>query len=138
MRGLLTLLALGVLELGACEPQVFSLQAQSPESCAPEYRFTARLSGNVLSITLAKDNTGDVPDEIPAVLTYKQLGDSPSFELTPDPNGAGDVVDRAPALLAKVVGSRACLLPFDAADSTGDVCLQSWLQIERCYDLEQE
>ena len=130
--------ALGALQLWGCGPQVFSLYAQSPESCAPEYRFTAVLSGNVLAITLAKDNPGDIPDEIPAVLTYKQQAEGQSFELTPDPTGAGDILDAPPPLLAKVVGTRACLAPFEAADSTGDACLQSWLQTERCFDLEKE
>lgn len=130
--------ALCALQLWACGPQVFSLYAQSPESCAPEYRFTAVLSGNVLAITLAKDNPGDIPDEIPAVLTYKQQAESQTFELTPDPTGAGDILDAPPPLLATVVETRACLAPFDAADSTGDVCLQSWLQTERCFELEKE
>ena len=130
--------ALCALQLWACGPQVFSLYAQSPESCAPEYRFTAVLSGNVLAITLAKDNPGDIPDEIPAVLTYKQQAESQNFELLPDPTGAGDVADAPPPLLAKVVGTRACLAAFDATDSAGDTCLQSWLQTERCFDLEKE
>jgi len=137
-RVAVTLFALGLLGLGACGPTVFSLYAQSPESCAPEYRYTAVLSGNVLGVTLAKDNPGDTPDEIPAVLTYKQKGDGQLFELTPDPTGAGDILDAPPALLARVVEARACLEPFEAGDSTGDVCLQSWLQTERCFDLEKE
>jgi len=130
--------AVCALTLSACGPKVYSLYAQSPESCAPEYRFTAVLSGNVLGVTLAKDNPGDTPDEIPAVLTYKQRADSQIFELTPDPTGAGDVEDATPPLLAKVIEARACLEPFDTNDSSGDACLQSWLQIERCFDLQQE
>ncbi|HKO93793.1 MAG TPA: hypothetical protein VJU61_21715 [Polyangiaceae bacterium] len=138
-RGLVSpLFGLCALGLLACGPKVYSLYAQSPESCAPEYRFTAVLSGNVLGVTLAKDNPGDTPDEIPAVLTYKQRGNSQHFELTPDPTGAGDILDAPPALLARVVEKRACLEPFEAGDSTSDVCLQSWLQAERCFDLEQE
>jgi len=132
-----TLLAICV-SLSGCGPKVYSLYAQSPESCAPEYRFTAVLSGNVLGVTLAKDNPGDTPDEIPAVLTYKQRADSQIFELTPDPTGAGDIEDATPPLLAKVIEARACLEPFDTNDSSGDACLQSWLQIERCFDLEKE
>jgi len=130
--------ALAALHLWACGPQVLSLYAQSPEGCAPEYRFTAVLSGNVLAITLAKDNPGDIPDEIPAVLTYKQQAEGQDFELTPDPTGASDIVDAPPALLAKVVGSRACLAALGAADSAGDACLQSWLQTERCFELEKD
>jgi len=133
----LRFLALCALALSACGPKVYSLHAQSPESCGPEYRYTAVLSGNVLGVTLAKDNPGDTPDEIPAVLTYKQRADSQIFELTPDPTGAGDIEDATPPLLAKVIEARACLEPFDTNDSTGDACLQSWLQIERCFDLEQ-
>jgi len=134
----LSALVLSALAVSGCGPKVYSLYAQSPESCAPEYRFTAVLSGNVLGVTLAKDNPGDTPDEIPAVLTYKQRAGSQIFELTPDPTGAGDIEDATPPLLAKVIEARACLEPFDTNDSSGDACLQSWLQIERCFELQQE
>jgi hypothetical protein len=130
------LVALGVL--CACGPSALSLHAQQPETCSAEYRFTATLSGNVLGVTLAKDTPGDGEDEIPAVLTYKQSAAGASFELTPDPTGAGDIEDAPPAMLAQVEGERACLAAMGSADSASDACLQSWLSVERCYVLEPE
>src|SRR6188508_2401105 len=106
------LIALGVL--GACGPKVLGLHAQQPDSCSAEYRFTATLSGNVLAFTLAKDTPGEGEDEIPAVLTYKQSVAGASFELTPDPTGAGDIEDAPPAMQAQVDGDRACLAPMDS------------------------
>jgi hypothetical protein len=121
----------------ACGPSVLT-HAQQPETCPAEYHFRAVLSGNVLGVTLAKDNPGEGEDEIPAVLTYKQSVAGASFELTPDPTGAGDIEDAAPAMKATVDGTRACLAAMDAADHAGDACLQSWLSAERCYELEPE
>lgn len=128
---------LGASVLCACGPRALILQAQRPETCSAEYRFTAVLSGNVLGVTLAKDVASDA-DEIPAVLTYKQSAAGAAFELTADPTGAGDIDDAAPPMRAEVVGERACLAAMDAADSASDACLQSWLSVERCYVLHPE
>jgi len=127
-----------VMAMCGCGPSVLGLHAVEPETCSAEYRFTAVLSGNVLSITLAKDLPGEGEDEIPAVLSYKQPTAGASFALTPDPTGAGDIEDAPPAMLAKVDGARACLAPMDASDSASNECLQSWLSVERCYVLQPE
>jgi hypothetical protein len=139
VRPRLSVAALVALSLlCACGPKVLSLPAQQPETCAVEYRFTAVLSGDVLGITLSKDLPGDGEDEIAAVLSYKRSEAGGTFELPPDPTGAGDIEDAPPALQASVDGSRVCLAPLAAADSAGDACLQSWLQIERCYELQPD
>jgi hypothetical protein len=129
---------LAVIGICGCGPSVLGLHAVEPETCSAEYRFTAVLSGNVLSITLAKDLPGEGEDEIPAVLSYKQPAAGALFELTPDPTGAGDIEDAPPAMQAKVDGARACLAPMDTSDSASDECLQSWLSVERCYVLQPE
>jgi hypothetical protein len=130
--------AVALVALCACGPSALSLHAVQPETCSAEYHFTAVLSGNVLGVTLAKDTPGDGEDEIPAVLTYKQAVEGASFELTPDPTGAGDIEDAPPAMLAQVDGERACLAAMDSADSASDACLKSWLSVERCYVLRPE
>lgn len=131
---------LGVAALG-CGPTKSVLRAQQPESCAAEYRFTAVLSGNTLGITLSKDFPADRADELVAVLSYKQVeGSDAEFELVA-PLDLGDteqIQDQPPPLSAQVDGQRACLSPLGAADSAGDVCLASWLSVERCYLLQAE
>jgi hypothetical protein len=127
-----------LIALCACMRSVLELPAQQPETCSVEYRFTAVLSGDVLGITLSRDLPGAGEDEITAVLTYKRSEPGSSFELPPDPTGAGDIEDAPPALQAKVDGNRVCLQALGASDSASDACLQSWLGSERCYDLQPE
>jgi hypothetical protein len=115
------------------------LRAERPQDCPPEYRFTATLSGNVLAVTLTKDNPGDAEDEFPALLSYKATGAAPGiFALTDDPTGAEDMTDAPPPLIARVDGNSVCLEALGPGDGATDVCVMAWLSLERCYELHEE
>jgi hypothetical protein len=123
----------------ACSGKTLVLRAERPQDCPPEYRFTATLSGNVLGVTLTKDNPGDAEDELSALLSYKAIESAPStFALTDDPTGAGDVSDAAPPLIARVDGNSICLEALGPGDGAADVCVMAWLSLERCYELHEE
>jgi hypothetical protein len=133
-----TLALVGAL---ACGPKVESLHAVAAEECTAEYRLSAELSGNVLGVTLAKDNAAPAEDEIITVLTYKQSPNDPTlFELIPslDPADPGELTDPPPALTAKVSGHQACLAPMGPEDSVSNECVKVWLGSERCYELGME
>jgi hypothetical protein len=131
-------LAVGLSEW-ACSGKTFVLRAERPQDCPPEYRFTATLSGNVLAVTLTKDNPGDAEDEFPALLSYKATESAPGiFALGDDPTGAGDMTDAPPPLIARVDGNSICLEALGPGDGAADVCVMAWLSLERCYELHEE
>jgi hypothetical protein len=138
-RALLALLAASAA-LG-CGPKTQSVHAQQLEGCSLEHKLTAVQSGNVLAFTVAKDAPGEENDEIITVLSYKETSPgSGKLALIPslDPSDPTQVNDQAPAMLATVDGTRACIEPLGAEDTVGDACLHSWLAAERCYQLNPD
>lgn len=137
-RGRLLLTLLVACSTFACGPRTQSVHAAPVDGCTAEHKFTAVQSGNVLAFTVARDAPGAEDDEIITVLSYKETSPgSGQLELIPslDPSDPTQVSDQAPAMLASVQGTSACIEPLGEGDTVGDSCLVAWLSERRCYEL---